>query len=45
MGAFLIVEGALHRVLVGDELATLMGLSLGGVSLLLQALVARMRCD
>jgi hypothetical protein len=41
VGAFLIVEGALGRVLVGDEVATLMGLSVGGISLLLQALVTR----
>jgi hypothetical protein len=40
-GVFLIVEGALHRVLVGDELATLLGLGAAGVSLLLQAAVTR----
>jgi hypothetical protein len=43
LGLFLMVEGALRRVLVGDELATLMGLSTVGASLLIQALVTRVR--
>jgi hypothetical protein len=40
------VEGILYRVIVGDEVATLVGLSVAGGSLLLQALVTRLlgRC-
>jgi hypothetical protein len=42
VGGFLIVEGAVGRVLVGDEVATLIGLAAAGVSLLIQAMVARL---
>ena len=42
VGVLLIVEGAMGRVLVGDEVATLIGLAAAGVSLLIQAVVARL---
>lgn len=42
VGVLLIVEGAMGRVLVGDEVATLIGLAAAGVSLLVQAVVARL---
>jgi hypothetical protein len=42
VGVLLIVEGAMRRVLVGDEVATLIGLAAAGVSLLVQAVVARL---
>jgi hypothetical protein len=42
VGILLIVEGAMGRVLVGDEVATLIGLAATGVSLLIQAVVARL---
>jgi hypothetical protein len=42
VGILLIVEGAMGRVLVGDEVATLIGLAAAGVSLLIQAVVARL---
>ena len=42
VGVLLIVEGAMGRVLVGDEVATLIGLAAAGVSLLVQAAVARL---
>jgi hypothetical protein len=42
VGVFLIAEGAMGRVLVGDEVATLIGLVAAGVALLVQAVVARL---
>jgi hypothetical protein len=42
VGVLLIVEGAMGHVLVGDEVATLIGLAAAGVSLLVQAVVARL---
>jgi hypothetical protein len=42
VGVLLIVEGAMGRVLVGDEVATLIGLAAAGVSLLVQAVVTRL---
>jgi hypothetical protein len=42
VGVLLIVEGAMGRILVGDEVATLIGLAAAGVSLLIQAVVARL---
>lgn len=42
VGGFLTIEGALGRILVGDEVATLIGLAAAGVSLLIQAAVARL---
>jgi hypothetical protein len=42
VGIFLIVEGATGRVVVGDEVATLIGLAAAGVSLLIQAVVGRL---
>jgi hypothetical protein len=42
VGVLLIVEGAMRRVLVGDEVATLIGLAAAGVSLLVQAVIARL---
>jgi hypothetical protein len=42
VGIFLIVEGVIGRVVVGDEVATLIGLAAAGVSLLIQAGVARL---
>ena len=42
VGILLIVEGATGRVVVGDEVATLIGLAVAGVSLLIQAVVTRL---
>jgi hypothetical protein len=42
VGVLLIVEGATGRLLVGDEVATLIGLATAGASLLIQAVVARL---
>ena len=42
VGVLLIVEGAMGRILVGDEVATLIGLAAAGASLLIQAVVARL---
>ena|SRR5438034_11631833 len=43
LGAFLTVEGALHKVLVGDEIATVIGLAAAGIPLILQGAVHWLR--
>jgi hypothetical protein len=43
LGAFLIVEGARNKALVGDEVATLIGIATVGIPLILKAVVGQLQ--
>jgi hypothetical protein len=43
LGVFLIVEGAQNKALVGDEVATLIGIATVGIPLILKAVVGRLQ--
>jgi hypothetical protein len=43
LGAFLIVEGTRNKALVGDEVATLIGIATVGIPLILKAVVGRLQ--